>query len=134
MKVHLEYSLTVDGVLVSSGATLFCAPKHYAFADPKLTVSVDGDTVTVTAENYAKSVSVETENGVLRLDDNFVDMEAGTRTFKILESRDFTAGSTGADIPCTFKGGNTLSNGNTLSGGEVSGAFRVRSIYESAER
>ena len=45
-----------------------------------------------------------------------------------------TAGSTGADIPCTFKGGNTLSNGNTLSGGEVSGAFRVRSIYESAER
>lgn len=83
---------------------------------------MDGDTVTVTAENYAKSVSVETENGILRLDDNFVDMEAGTRTFKILESRDFTAGSTGADIPCTFKGG------------EVSGAFRVRSIYESADR
>ncbi len=128
LKVHLEYSLTVDGVLVSSGTTLFCAPKHYAFADPKLTVSVDGDTVTVTAENYAKSVSVETENGVLRLDDNFVDMEAGTRTFKILESRDFTADSTGTDIPCAFKGG------NTLSGGKVSGAFRVRSIYESADR
>ena len=118
----------MDGILVSSGTTLFCAPKHYAFADPKLTVSVDGDTVTVTAENYAKSVSVETENGVLRLDDNFVDMEAGTRTFKILGSRDFTADSTGTDIPCAFKGG------NTLSGGKVSGAFRVRSIYESADR
>ena len=150
LKVHLEYSLTVDGAVVSSGTTLFCAPKHYAFADPKLTVSVDGDTVTVTAENYAKSVSVETENGVLRLDDNFVDMEAGTRTFKILESRDFTTdetasggvseGKTGcgadgaSDTPCAFKGGNTLSDGNTLSGGKVSGAFRVRSIYESAER
>lgn len=150
LKVHLEYSLTVDGAVVSSGTTLFCAPKHYAFADPKLTVSVDGDTVTVTAENYAKSVSVETENGVLRLDDNFVDMEAGTKTFKILESRDFTTnetasggvseGKTGcgadgaSDTPCAFKGGNTLSDGNTLSGGKVSGAFRVRSIYESADR
>ena len=110
LKVHLEYSLLVDGHVISSGTTLFCAPKHYAFADPKLTVSVNGDEVTVSAENYAKSVSVETENGVLRLDENFVDMEAGTRTFKILESRDFTDDG-------TF----------------VSGPFRVRSIYESSE-
>lgn len=126
LKVHLEYSLTVDGSVISSGTALFCAPKHYAFADPQLTVSVDGDTVTVTSKNYAKSVSVETENGVLRLDDNFVDMEAGTRTFKILESRDFTVAD-GA-------GNNNLSAGDTFSGGAVSGAFRVRSIYESAER
>ncbi len=111
LKVHLEYSLTVNGSVVSSGTTLFCAPKHYAFADPKLTVAVDGDTVTVTAQNYAKSVSVETENGVLRLDDNFVDMEAGTKTFRILPSRDFTDDGTA-----------------------VCGAFRVRSIYESADR
>lgn len=110
LKVHLEYSLIVDEHIISSGTTLFCAPKHYAFADPKLKVSVDGDLVSVTAENYAKYVSVETENGVLRLDDNFVDMEAGTRTFKILKSRDFTDDG-------TF----------------VSGAFRVRSIFESAE-
>ena len=80
-------------------------------ADPKLSVSVDGDTVTVTAENFAKSVSVETENGVLRLDDNFVDMEAGTKTFRILPTADFTAEGTG-----------------------VSGAYRVRSVYETAER
>ena len=80
LEVHLTYELVVDGNVVSSGSTLFCAPKHYHFADPKLSVSVDGDTVTVTAENFAKSVSVETENGVLRLDDNFVDMEAGTKT------------------------------------------------------
>lgn len=110
LKVHLEYSLHVDGRLISGGTALFCAPKHYAFADPKLKVSVDGDTVTVTAENYAKSVSVETANGVLRLDDNFVDMEAGTRTFRILESRDFT-------------------DDGTL----VCGPLRARSIYESAE-
>ncbi|MGN0314585.1 MAG: glycosyl hydrolase 2 galactose-binding domain-containing protein [Fusicatenibacter sp.] len=111
LKVHLEYTLLVDGTVVSSGSTLFCAPKHYEFLDPELTVSVDGEMVTVTAKNYAKSVSVETEQGVLRLDDNFVDMEAGTRTFRILPCRDFTDDGTG-----------------------VSGAFRVRSVYETAER
>lgn len=112
LKVHLEYSLTVDGTVISSGTTLFCAPKHYQFLNPDLTVSVDGDTVTVTAKNYAKSVSVETENGILRLDDNFIDMEAGTKTFQILPGRDFT----------------------DVDGKAVSGAFRVRSIYEIADR
>ncbi len=111
LKVHLEYVLLVDNTVVSSGTTLFCAPKHYAFLDPQLQVSVEDDIVTVTAKNYAKSVSVETENGVLRLDDNFVDMEAGSRTFRILPSRDFTEDGSGSP-----------------------GAYRVRSIYETADR
>ena len=110
LTVHLSYELEVVGEIVSSGSTLFCAPKHYHFADPKLEVSVDKTTVTVTAKNFAKAVSVETKEGVLRLDDNFVDMEAGTKTFHILPSRDFTASQTG-----------------------VSGAFRVRSVYETFE-
>lgn len=111
LKVHLAYELIVNGTVISSGTTLFCAPKHYEFLDPQLEVSVEGDTVTVTAKNYAKAVSVETENGVLRLDDNFVDMEAGTQVFHILPSRDFTDDGT-----------------------HVSGAYRVRSVYETAER
>ena len=110
LTVHLSYELEVAGEIVSSGSTLFCAPKHYHFADPKLEVSVDKTTVTVTAKNFAKAVSVETKEGVLRLDDNFVDMEAGTKIFHILPSRDFTASQTG-----------------------VSGAFRVRSVYETFE-
>ena len=85
LTVHLSYELEVAGEIVSSGSTLFCAPKHYHFADPKLEVSVDKTTVTVTAKNFAKAVSVETKEGVLRLDDNFVDMEAGTKTFHILQ-------------------------------------------------
>lgn len=108
LKVHLEYALYVDGTNVSSGTTLFCAPKHYAFADPELQVSVDGDTVTVTAANYAKAVSVETERGILRLDDNFVDMEAGSRTFRILPGRDFTQDTDAAAAP---------------------GGYRARSVY-----
>lgn len=111
LRVHLEYVFLVDNVVVSSGTTLFCAPKHYAFLDPQLEFTVEDDIVTVTAKNYAKSVSIETEEGVLRLDDNFVDMEAGSRTFRILPSRDFTDDGTAR-----------------------SSAYRVRSIYETAER
>jgi beta-mannosidase len=111
LKVHLAYELIVDGEVISSGTTLFCAPKHYAFLDPELEVSVEGDIVTVTAKNYAKSVCVEAENGILRLNDNFVDMEAGTKVFRILPSRDFTDDGLG-----------------------TSGAYRVRSVYEIAGR
>nr|WP_321152295.1 glycoside hydrolase family 2 protein [uncultured Acetatifactor sp.] len=114
LKVHLEYALYVDGTNVSSGTALFCAPKHYAFLDPELSVSVEGDTVTVTASNYAKSVSVEREEGILRLDDNFVDMEAGSRMFRILPGRDFTDGTDAAAA--------------------VSGAYRARSVYEVSDR
>ncbi len=113
LKVHLEYALYVDGTNVSSGTTLFCAPKHYGFLDPELRVCVEGDRVTVTAANYAKSVSVETETGILRLDDNFVDMEAGSRTFRILPGRDFTEGKDAA--------------------AEVSGAYRARSVYDISD-
>ncbi len=90
LEVHLSYALAVKGEVISRGSTLFCAPKHYHFLDPELTVTGDGDTLTVTAKNFAKAVSVETESHVLRLDDNFVDMEAGTRTFRVLPGRDFS--------------------------------------------
>ncbi len=110
LQVHLYYELVIDGKAVSTGSTLFCAPKHYHFMDPGLEVSRNGDIITVTAKNYAKSVSIETEEGVLRLDDNFVDMEKGEKTFRILPSRDFTA-----------------------KGAEADGNLRVRSVYEVAE-
>lgn len=104
LEVHLAYEFLVDGKVVSSGTTLFCAPKHYHFLDPELKVAVSGDVVTVTAKNYAKSVSVETANGILRLDDNFVDMEAGTKVFHILPSRDFTDDGTNK-YPFELSGG-----------------------------
>ena len=110
LEVHLYYELDIAGEIVSSGTALFCAPKHYHFLDPELSVSVEADTVTVTAKNFAKSVSVETEQGILRLDDNFVDMEAGTKKFKILPTRDFTEKGSGTD-----------------------GNYRVRSVFDVAE-
>lgn len=126
LKVHLYFELLIGGEPVSSGTALFCAPKHYGFLDPKLSVAVEGDTVTVKAENFAKYVSVETEEGVLRLDENFVDVEAGTRVFRILPGRDFTLYGAGALEGTRCK--------TWADGAKLSGAYRVRSVYEMAER
>ncbi|MCI7092836.1 MAG: hypothetical protein MR940_03425, partial [Lachnospiraceae bacterium] len=100
---------------------LFCAPKHYHFLDPKLSVTIEGDTITVSAENYAQGVSVETKDGVLRLDDNFFDMEAGTRTIRIVPDRDFSLMDLSEEEHPARK---------ALRAGEI----RVRSVYETADR
>ena len=83
-EMHLYYEFVQDGKMVSSGSAMFVAPKHYRFADPKLSVRVEGDTVIVTSEGYAKGVCVESEDGNLRLSDNFFDMEKGERVLAIV--------------------------------------------------
>ena len=86
-EMHLYYEFVRNGEVISSGSALFVAPKHYRFANPKLTVSADGNTVTVKSEGYAKGVCVESADGNLRLSDNFFDMEKGERTLTILGRR-----------------------------------------------
>lgn len=82
--MHLYYEFVSDGKTVSSGSSLFVAPKHYHFVNPHLAVKVSGDEVTVTSDAYAKGVCIESEDGNLRLEDNFFDMEKGSRTVKIV--------------------------------------------------
>ncbi len=83
LDVHLSYAFEVNGEIVSRGSSLFCAPKHYHFADPGLSVEVGEHEVTVTAKAYAKWVTVESPDGNLRLGDNFFDMEKGSITLQI---------------------------------------------------
>ena len=83
-EMHLYYECVQDGKIVSSGSAMFVAPKHYHFADPKLSVRVEGETAIVTSEGYAKGVCVESEDGNLRLSDNFFDMEKGERVLAII--------------------------------------------------
>ena len=80
---HLSFRLEKAG---SAGSVLFAAPKHYAFADPHLQVQADpaGGTVTVTADAYARSVEILPVDGDLLLEDNYFDMEPGSRTLKVL--------------------------------------------------
>ena len=72
-----------QGRLVGQGSVLFCAPKHFHFADPTLEVKLEGDEILVTAQAYARSVELQAGADVL-LEDNYFDMDAGTRRIKIL--------------------------------------------------
>ncbi len=81
---YYSYHLLDDsGNVVGSGSVLFCAPKHFRFADPKLGAFVHGDEIIVTAEAYARSVEIQAGADVV-LSDNYFDMDAGTHCVKIL--------------------------------------------------
>ena len=82
---HLFYNFEVDGEIVSYGSTLFTAPKHYAFTDPGLRCTVDGNTITIYADAFAQWVEVDSPDSDFILSDNYFDMEAGIRTLTVLE-------------------------------------------------
>lgn len=82
---HYQYEFEVDGQVVSSGTVLFTAPKHYHFRDPKLSYVVEGNKIRISAENYARSVEIESPDTDLVLSDNYFDMEAGTIEVEILK-------------------------------------------------
>ena len=81
---YLSYTLLMDGNPVSSGSSLFCAPKHFHFADPHLTLERDGNLITVHADAYARMVEIVCDDGNVVLSDNDFDMDAGSRTVRIL--------------------------------------------------
>ena len=72
-----------QGRRIGGASGPFCAPKHFRFEDPQLEARIEGDEVVVTAKAYARSVELQCGADVL-LDDNFFDMNAGTRRVKIL--------------------------------------------------
>lgn len=82
--VYYSYRLLdEDGNVVGEGSVLFCAPKHFKFADPKLNAFVKGDEIIVTAEGYARSVEIMAGADVV-LSDNYFDMDGGVKTVKII--------------------------------------------------
>jgi len=78
--------LDEEGRETGQGSVLFCPPKHFKFADPKLNAFVNGDEIIVTSDAYARSVEIMAGADVL-LSDNYFDMDAGTRTVKILRGQ-----------------------------------------------
>ena len=84
---YVSYSLIENGAAVSQGSVLFTMPKYFEFMDPGLTVSSDGDTITVQAECYAKGVEIRNENEDLILSDNYFDMDGGEKTVRILSGK-----------------------------------------------
>ena len=92
LAVYISYSFEQEDVVVSENTSLFTAPKHFAFADPKLTWTRDGNTLEISADAYAKSVEIEGVDGDVRLSDNFFDMNPGVKRVEILagDATDFT--------------------------------------------
>lgn len=81
---YVSFAFVVDDVAVSEGTCIFCAPKHFEFVDPRLTVETRGDTLLVTSHAYAKQVWLESEDADLLLDDNAFDMNPGTKVVRVL--------------------------------------------------
>lgn len=82
---YISFAFVVDDVAVSEGTCIFCAPKHFEFVDPRLTVETRGDTLVVTSHAYAKQVWLESEDADLLLDDNAFDMNPGTKVVRVVQ-------------------------------------------------
>ena len=81
---YVSFAFVVDNVAVSEGTCIFCAPKHFEFTDPRLTVEKRGDTLVITSRAYAKQVWLESEDADLLLDDNAFDMNPGTKVVRVV--------------------------------------------------
>lgn len=81
---YVSFAFVVDDVALSEGTCIFCAPKHFEFTDPCLTVEKRGDTLVVTSRAYAKQVWLESEDADLLLDDNAFDMNPGTKVVRVV--------------------------------------------------
>lgn len=81
---YVSFAFVGDDVALSEGTCIFCAPKHFGFTDPRLTVEKRGDTLVVTSRAYAKQVWLESEDADLLLDDNAFDMNPGTKVVRVL--------------------------------------------------
>lgn len=82
---YISFAFVVDDVAVSEGTCIFCAPKHFEFVNPRLTVETRGDTLVVTSHAYAKQVWLESEDADLLLDDNAFDMNPGTKVVRVVK-------------------------------------------------
>ncbi|MDR2028560.1 MAG: glycoside hydrolase family 2 protein [Treponema sp.] len=81
---YLSYHLYDGTKLVSEGTVIFSLPKYFHYLDPRLSYKVEGDTITVTAKAFAKSVDILNRNQDIILSDNYFDMNAGEKKVRIL--------------------------------------------------
>lgn len=82
---YLSFSFEAKGEVVSEGTVLFTVPKHFNFVDPNLRYEIKGNEITIYADSFAKYVEIDSPDSDFILSDNYFDMNAGTKTIKILE-------------------------------------------------
>ena len=78
---YLSYVLEENGQVLSGGGSLFVMPKHFAFLDPDIQMSVtegeDEFTLELRASAYAKSVCLSLSEADGRFSDNWFDIHGG---------------------------------------------------------
>jgi beta-mannosidase len=84
---YLSYHLYDGAELLSEGTVIFSLPKYFHYQDPKLRCTVAGDTITVKAAAYAKSVEILNKDQDIVLSDNYFDMDAGEKTVRIISGK-----------------------------------------------
>ncbi|MCR5419385.1 MAG: glycoside hydrolase family 2 protein [Lachnospiraceae bacterium] len=82
---YVSYQLLEDDEVISEGTVLFCAPKHFKFRDPKLSIRLENDEIIVSADAYAKSIEIRNANDDLILSDNFFDLNGTEKRVKIIK-------------------------------------------------
>ena len=82
---YMSFAFQVEGQTVSEGTVLFTVPKYFRFRNPNLRCEVKGDELTVYADAYAQYVEIDSPDCDFVLSDNYFDMNAGSKTVKILE-------------------------------------------------
>ena len=84
---YLSYELIDESgqFILSSGQVLFCAPKHFEFADPQLSYEVVGDhELIIRSTSFARSIEIDCPDSDFVLSDNYFDLNAGEKKIKIL--------------------------------------------------
>lgn len=81
---YVSYRAVIGDRTVSEGTVIFSYPKYFRYEDPELRYETDGDSITVFAGRYAKSIEIRNENEDLILTDNYFDLNAGSKTVKVL--------------------------------------------------
>lgn len=79
---YLEYELISGGTAVSCGTTLFVRPKEFMFPPVKIKTAIadrgGSFAVTLTADNFAKSVCLSLKDYDCIFSDNWFDIHGGT--------------------------------------------------------
>lgn len=82
---YMSYEFRMNDEVVSEGTVLFTVPKYFAFENPNLRYELNGDEITVYADSYAQYVEIDSPDSDFVLSDNYFDMNAGSKTVKIVE-------------------------------------------------
>ena len=84
---YVSFEAWEKGEKISEGTVIFSYPKYFKYEEPNLKWSVEGNTITVSADTYAKSVEILNENEDLVLSDNYFDLNGDSKTVEILRGK-----------------------------------------------